>query len=151
MAFWRRSTAMSRPPSARPRATEPNEASKPSSISSPVTCSLIHPFEIATSHFPDYLIVQGTVPLLVIEGKKPDSDVLGAFREARLYANELNAIHPSGLNPATRVIASDGKRLFAGWYDQATPILDIPFDAIDPYGSSLFQMGELASTSPAMR
>ena len=29
MAFWRRSTATSRPPSARPRATEPNETSKP--------------------------------------------------------------------------------------------------------------------------
>jgi hypothetical protein len=43
MASWRRSTAMSRPPSARPRATEPNETSKPSSTSSPVTCSLIHP------------------------------------------------------------------------------------------------------------
>src|SRR5208337_290467 len=49
MASWRRSTATSRPPSARPRATEPNETSKPSSTSSPVTCSLIHPFEIATS------------------------------------------------------------------------------------------------------
>src|SRR5208337_1305578 len=43
-------TAMSRPPSARPRATEPNETSKPSSTSSPATCSLIHPLEIATSH-----------------------------------------------------------------------------------------------------
>jgi transposase len=48
-AVLRRSTAMSRPPSARPRATEPNETSKPSSTSSPVTCSLIHPLEIATS------------------------------------------------------------------------------------------------------
>src|SRR5208283_4510005 len=43
------STAMSRPPSARPRATEPNETSKPSSTSSPATCSLIHPLETATS------------------------------------------------------------------------------------------------------
>src|SRR5208337_451260 len=40
---------MSRPPSARTRATAPNETSKPSSTSSPVTCSLIHPFEIARS------------------------------------------------------------------------------------------------------
>src|SRR5271165_1126668 len=37
------------PPSARPRVTEPNETSKPSSTSSPATCSLIHPFETATS------------------------------------------------------------------------------------------------------
>src|SRR5271165_6723237 len=49
MASSRRSTAMSRPPSARPKATEPNETSKPSSTSSPATCSLIHPFETATS------------------------------------------------------------------------------------------------------
>ena len=31
------------------KATEPNETSKPSSTSSPATCSLIHPLEIATS------------------------------------------------------------------------------------------------------
>src|SRR6516162_4500054 len=83
-------------------------------------------------YFPDYLITQGTIPLLVVEGKKPGSDVLEAFREARLYATELNAIHPSGLNPAGRVIASDGLQLLAGWHDQAKPLLDIPFAAIDP-------------------
>ena len=37
------STATCRPPSARPRATEPSEISKPSSTSSPETCSLSHP------------------------------------------------------------------------------------------------------------
>ncbi len=94
------------------------------------------------SYFPDYLITQGTIPLLVVEGKKPGSDVSDAFREARLYAAELNAIHPSGLNPVARVIASDAVRLLAGWYDQAKPILDIPFDAIDPYSP---QMHELVS------
>ena len=49
MASSRRSTAMSRPPSARLKAIEPNETSKPSSTSSPATCSPIHPFETATS------------------------------------------------------------------------------------------------------
>jgi len=93
-------------------------------------------------YFPDYLITQGTIPLLVVEGKKPGSDVLEAFREARLYATELNAIHPSGLNPAGRVIASDGLHLLAGWHDQAKPLLDIPFAAIDPYSP---QMSELIS------
>ena len=48
-ASWKPSTAMSRPPSARPKATEPSEISKPSSTSSPATCSLIHPLEIARS------------------------------------------------------------------------------------------------------
>jgi hypothetical protein len=89
------------------------------------------------SYFPDYLITQGTIPLLIVEGKKPGSDVDGAFREARLYAAELNAIHPSGLNPARRVIASDGLRLLAGWHDQATPELIIPFAEIDPYSPKM--------------
>jgi type I site-specific restriction endonuclease len=83
-------------------------------------------------YFPDYLITQGTTPLLVVEAKKPGSDVSEAFREARLYATELNAIHPRGLNPAARVIASDGLQLLAGWHDQARPTLDISFTAIDP-------------------
>jgi hypothetical protein len=62
---------------------------------------------------------------------------LQAFREARLYATELNAIHPSGLNPAHRVIASDGKRLLAGWYDQAMPVLEISYDEIEPYSPQM--------------
>src|SRR5271166_3597597 len=44
------STATCRPPSARPKATEPSEISKPSSTSSPETFWPIHPLEIATSH-----------------------------------------------------------------------------------------------------
>ncbi len=43
------STAMCKPPSARPKATEPSEISKPSSTSSPGMFWLIHPLEIATS------------------------------------------------------------------------------------------------------
>ncbi len=40
---------LARPPSARPKATEPNEISKPSSTSSPETFWPIHPLEIARS------------------------------------------------------------------------------------------------------
>src|SRR5271166_1120844 len=49
MASSKPSTAMRRPPSAKPKATEPSEISKPSSTSSPVTSWPIHPLEIATS------------------------------------------------------------------------------------------------------
>ncbi|MGI4744572.1 MAG: S1 RNA-binding domain-containing protein [Janthinobacterium lividum] len=99
------------------------------------------------SYFPDYLVSHGTIPLMVIEAKKPHSDLLEAFREARLYASELNAIQPSGLNPATRVIASDGHRLLAGWYDQAEPVLDISFASITPYSH---QMNDLALSFGAL-
>src|SRR5208283_2087656 len=49
MASSKPSTAMCRPPSAKPKATEPSEISKLSSTSSPVTSWPIHPLEIATS------------------------------------------------------------------------------------------------------
>src|SRR5271165_5444706 len=47
MASSKPSTAMCRPPSAKPKATEPSEISKPSSTSSPVTSWPIHPLEIS--------------------------------------------------------------------------------------------------------
>jgi hypothetical protein len=92
------------------------------------------------SYFPDYLVTQGTIPLVVIEGKRPGADVFEAFREARLYATELNAIHPSGVNPAARIVASNGNRLLAGWYDQADPVLSMSFDEIDPYSTKMAEL-----------
>ncbi len=51
------------------------------------------------SYFPDYLIVKANLPLLVIEAKERGSDLDDAFREARLYAAEMNAMFPANLNP----------------------------------------------------
>ncbi|MER9922969.1 hypothetical protein NKJ84_08440 [Mesorhizobium sp. M0048] len=95
------------------------------------------------SYIPDYVVVHGSLPVMVAEGKKPGADILGAFREARLYASELNALHPSGLNPVTRVLATDGNRLVAGWHDQANPVLDLPFDEIDPYSTKMSELVNL--------
>jgi hypothetical protein len=43
---------------------------------------------------PDYIIVISGFPMIVIEAKHPDESLDGALREARLYAAELNALHP---------------------------------------------------------
>lgn len=92
------------------------------------------------SYIPDYLVVQGSLPLMVAEGKKPGADIISAFREARLYASELNAMHPSGLNPVTRVLATNGDRVVAGWHDQANPVVDLSFDEIDPYSPKMSEL-----------
>jgi energy-coupling factor transporter ATP-binding protein EcfA2 len=75
-------------------------------------------------YYPDYMVVIGGFPLLVIEAKKPDEpDIEEAFREARLYANELNAYFPTGVNPVRKVIATNGLKLLAGSNDSIKPQL----------------------------
>lgn len=65
------------------------------------------------SYFPDYLVLVGGIPLAVIEAKGPEENVVNAFREARLYAAEVNAIFRPGVNPLMKVIATNGATLLA--------------------------------------
>ncbi len=50
---------------------------------------------------PDYVIVIAGIPVFIIEAKHPSQDVREGLREARLYAQELNAV-PTGINPCLR-------------------------------------------------
>jgi hypothetical protein len=79
------------------------------------------------SYFPDYLILIGGIPLVVIEAKEPGEDLDEAFREARLYASEINAIFHPGINPLVKVVATNGARLLAGSWDSATPQIDMAY------------------------
>ena len=47
-------------------------------------------------YHPDYAIVIAGVPIFIVEAKRPDEDPVEALREARLYAQELNASFPCG-------------------------------------------------------
>jgi hypothetical protein len=85
------------------------------------------------TYFPDYLVIVGGLPLEVWEIKGPEEDVQEGFREARLYAAEVNALHPTGINPLTCVVATNGVRLLAGRSDQAEPSHDLSYPEIDPY------------------
>src|SRR5665811_211145 len=51
-------------------------------------------------YFPDYLVVTMGFPLVVIEAKHPTESVEEGYRQARLYAHELNALYPHGFSPA---------------------------------------------------
>ena len=68
-------------------------------------------------YYPDYLIIINGVPVLLVEAKTPGEDLDTAFQEARLYALELNAKYDSGLNPLTKIIATDGYEWLAGEWD----------------------------------
>ncbi|TBM18741.1 type I restriction enzyme HsdR N-terminal domain-containing protein [Hafnia alvei] len=68
-------------------------------------------------YYPDYLVVINGVPVLLVEAKTPGEDLDSAFQEARLYALELNAKYESGINPLTKIIATDGYKWLAGEWD----------------------------------
>src|ERR1035437_9470668 len=56
-------------------------------------------------YYPDYIVVLAGTPVIVIEAKAVGESVDNALDEARLYANEINALYPHQINPCTRVIA----------------------------------------------
>ncbi|WP_299945685.1 S1 RNA-binding domain-containing protein [uncultured Ruegeria sp.] len=77
-------------------------------------------------YYPDYAIVIDGVPSLIVEAKEPNDDNLEeAFREARLYAHEINALYDNRVNPCERIIATNGLRLIAGFSDQQSPAIDL--------------------------
>lgn len=82
-------------------------------------------------YYPDYVVTISGLPILIIEAKVRGSDLLEAFREARLYAAELNSSYPTGQNPSSLIIATDGARLIAGQADQAQPLIDMTYDQVE--------------------
>jgi hypothetical protein len=74
----------------------------------------------------------GGIPLVVIEVKDPKEDLNEAFRETRLYATEINAIFHPGLNPLTKLVATNGGRLIAGTWDSAKPQIEMTLSDLTP-------------------
>ena len=70
-------------------------------------------------YFPDYLVLGLGFPLLIVEAKSPTESVEEGFRQARLYATELNALYPHGIAPAASVVASNGIDLWFGNWEAA--------------------------------
>lgn len=76
------------------------------------------------NYYPDYIVIIDSVPSLIVEAKRVGEDLVEAYREARLYASEINSLHDEGMNPCKYIIACDGKKLLAGYWD-SQPIFDI--------------------------
>ena len=94
------------------------------------------------SYFPDYIVVRGGLPILVAEAKKPGTDLAEAFREARLYAAELNALYPTGIQPVTKVLIADGNELHAGKPDHNQPLLILQHSEIAIYSTKFAKLLE---------
>lgn len=82
-------------------------------------------------YFPDYVVVLSGLPVCVVEAKAPGEPLAPALGEARLYAMELNALFPAGLNPCNRVLACNGEDLLASSWDSAEPEYQLKLEALD--------------------
>lgn len=87
------------------------------------------------SYFPDYVVSRSGFPFLVVEAKTPGSNLEEAYREARLYASELNAQFDVGIQPVSKVIATDGRNLYAGHPDQARPKYSLTLQELSIYNA----------------
>jgi GTPase SAR1 family protein len=94
------------------------------------------------SYFPDYIVAVGGFPLIIVEAKRPGEDLLEAYDEARLYASELNAVYPHGINPASRIIASDGRELICGPSDTNKPLHHLEHGDLEPYSEKWARLVE---------
>lgn len=79
----------------------------------------------ASLYYPDYLITIDGIPAIVIEAKRPHEDLSEAFRQASLYAGEINRYFMDDINPCKYIIACDGLTMYAGVWDNAKPAFEI--------------------------
>ncbi len=72
-------------------------------------------------YFPDFAVYLNALPTCIIEAKSPTNSVEEGYREAALYALELNKKFEGGVNPCQCLIATNGVTLHAGpWDSDAT-------------------------------
>jgi Type I restriction enzyme R protein N terminus (HSDR_N) len=77
-------------------------------------------------YFPDYSAWIDGLPILIVEAKSPLENVLQGFREAQLYAPEVNKAYPPGINPLRFVLAVNGKSLLFGeWDSKPSGVYDV--------------------------
>lgn len=100
-----------------------------------------------TGYYPDYAIVLSSLPIAIIEAKAPAQNVHDGFKEAQLYAHEINKNYPAGLNPVSIVIASNGHSICYGPWDAAAT--EVKFDEIIPGGSAFEDFREFCGRSTA--
>ena len=102
-------------------------------------------------YYPDYIVVIGGFPIAVVEAKGPNEDLEEAFREARLYASEMNALFRSGVNPVGIIVATNGHRLFAGPADASVPQIDMPQTDFVPYSENMAKLHAFISKKVLVR
>ncbi len=106
--------------------------SPPDSAGVPNLYSRIGKGASAKLYYPDYLVTILGLPILIVEAKKPGEDLVAAAGEARLYATELNACYPPGLNPVKFCIVTDGLNTQLRTWDSDNILAQFPLDQVGP-------------------
>ncbi len=99
----------------------------------------------AKLHYPDYIIINSGLPLVVIEAKRPGEDLKAAYREARLYCNEINSQFPHGFNPCSKIVVSNGDQTVAGYSDSDDSIIDFSFENVNAVSPNFYKFVEFIS------
>ena len=90
--------------------------------------------------FPDYVIALRGIPFAIVEAKPPGDSIDEAAREARMYASELNAAYPSGLNPCKWIVVCDGISLVVGRWDSAETKFQLPIERLIATDAEFMQL-----------
>lgn len=83
-------------------------------------------------YYPDYVIYIGGIPVIVVEAKDKSVNSLEGYREARLYAIELNKRYPKDINPVRYIFATNGERIQYGAWDSEVDTVDLDLDEYLP-------------------
>jgi hypothetical protein len=83
-------------------------------------------------YFPDYIIYLGGIPIIVIEAKDPQTPAEQGYREARLYANEINKLYSEDINPIKYVLSCNGKDILWGPSDSEKDLKYIKVNNLEP-------------------
>lgn len=96
----------------------------------------------AKLYFPDYVVSVAGYPLLVVEAKSPAESAEEGFRQARLYAGELNALFDHDFNPAKFALAANGVELIFGHSDSSDPLVRVSCTDLGPYSAAIAMLIE---------
>lgn len=96
-------------------------------------------------YYPDYIVMIRGIPTLIIEAKKPEESLGSGYAEARMYAHEVNASFSHAVNVCQYVIACNGREMWAGYYDQADPVIILSFDEFNIEQQSFVKLLEFCS------
>ncbi len=79
-------------------------------------------------YYPDYLIYIGGIPCIVLEAKDPNDNTDKGYREARLYASEINKRFQKDINPVKYIISTNGYTLAYSPWDSEIELKNVKID-----------------------
>lgn len=102
-----------------------------------------------SGYYPDFSIWFEALPLVIVEVKAPAVAVEVGYREAGQYALHLNRQYRSDIDPCQYIIATNGSRLLAGYWN-ATPEIDVELGRLT-VGSTEMELLRQRASMPVLQ